>query len=856
MRSLLLSSVFMLLSCAATALINEPFSALYLHPDIFADPALSRQEAEALMDRTLDEVCACGFTTLLPYANTSSGKEHWQVKVEKEEAAARLDTLGLLCTKARQRGLKIMPVCCVLVSGHDEPAGILKEHPDWALQKEEGAAVGWISPAHPEARQWIVSRLSELVAHVNADGIMLDYLRYPNEPGITLDAAAYACFQEHCGGLDRDARIQALQQAKESALTELMRETARALRQIKADIRIGLYSWGPHVTSGHKVAQPWHVWADAGLLDIINISGYCYPDNYGDAYLDVFRKRLCDAGRLARAAAHPVELSFALGIHTSHGTIADAGEISRYLASARALGYSGVAAFAWGGMKPFLNDIIEAGYFKLSHPLPTLDNSPVRFRMTVDFGTDQGQNRGTLFEITDEEGHARIGAGFQGVWNTHYPGDRFSLQLWERPGFDEESVSFQPLPRPSEGTLHYLFGTAEGVHAACYSGDIPFKRWQDKKGQWEAAEGFSFQVGTHRYTAGSNVIRLGEKEVFSFDPEKGTAGIYYYGGGHLFFQVRFPGEERKTALYACPWNAETGEVISLDQAVVQALTVPGEFPYAYGQLNGDVFVATNNGGVFRFSEGQWHLLRPADPKTSFQIYAMINYYDRLLMGQYPTGELFDIQGDRLVHWEGVPPRPENSSPLFREAQSLAIYRGELYAGIWPWGEVWRLPRREGKWHYAARLFTRPSVSADITAPYEKEMNERNAPVYNIWGQRVTSLVPFGNSLYASTASKNGAPFDEEFDFLDSRAQEEYGAVYSLTLPGHAETNIPWTGAPVVFDIQITPEAVTLSADNKEVLNLARGNHALPYGSRARLHWGQGIFGPLHGEILRAEAEMK
>jgi len=856
MRNLFLYSLFLLLSCATTAQANEPFSALYLHPDIFADPALSRQEAEALMDRTLDEICACGFTALLPYANTSSGKEHWQVKVEKVEEAARPDTLELLCAKARQRGLKIIPVYCVLVSGHDEPAGILKEHPHWALQKEEGTAIGWISPAHPEARQWIVERISELARHVDADGIMLDYLRFPNEPDVTLDTENLKNFMEAQGDAQADARSAALQEVKESATTLLMTEISESLRHQKKEIRRGIYSWGAHVTSGHNVAQPWPDWVAAGLLDLINISGYCYTDNYGDAYLDVFRKRLKEAALLAKNASASVDLSFALGVHTSHGTIADAREISRYLASARTLGYSGVAAFAWGGMKPFLNDIIEAGYFKLSHPLPSLDSSPVRFRMTVDFGADQGQNRGTLFEITDEEGHARIGAGFQGVWNTHYPGDRFSLQLWERPGPDGEAVSFQPLPRPSEGSLHYLFGTADGVHATCYTGDIPFKRWQNEKRQWEAAEGFSFQVGTHRYMAASNVIRLGEKEVFSFEPEKGTAGIYYYGGGHLFFQVRFPGEERKTALYACPWKAETGEVLSLDQARVQILTVPGEFPYAYGQLNGDVFVATNNGGVFRFSEGQWYLLRPADPQTSFQIYAMINYYDRLLMGQYPTGELFDIQGDRLVHWEGVPPRPENSSPLFREAQSLAIYRGELYAGIWPWGEVWRLPHREGNWHYAARLFTRPSVSADITAPYEKEMNERSAPVYNIWGQRVTSLVPFGNSLYASTASKNGACFDEEYDFLDSCAQEEYGAVYRLTLPGHAETNIPWTGAPVAFDIQITPEAMTLSADDKEVLQLSRGNNALPYGSRARLHWGQGIFGPLHGEILRAEVEME
>ncbi|NLN91746.1 MAG: family 10 glycosylhydrolase [Candidatus Hydrogenedens sp.] len=846
-----LSFFILSLMLVTSAAAHEPFSALYLHPTVFSDPALTRAEAERLLDETLDEIQACGFTTLLPYANTTSGQEKWFAGSLPEEEKAQRDILGILCTKARSRGIKIMPVYCVLSAGLKMPQGILLEHPEWALQKESQPALGWISPAHNEARSWILSRMSEMLDHVDADGIMLDYMRFPNESGVTLDTENLDPFLEEYGHLEEAQKAEKLQQAKEAALTNLMNEISEGLRQKKEELSLGIYSWGPHVVANHPVAQSWSEWVAAGYLDHINISGYCYTDNYGDAYMEAFRRRLKEAALLARNASAAVDLSFALGVHTSHGTIPDATEISRYLATARSLGYPGVAAFAWAGLKPFVDEVKETGYFQLSRPISFSENSITRLRMLVDFGKDRGQNPGTLFEISDEKGEARMGAGFQGVWNTRFPGNRFSLQLFERPVAEEEELEFKVLPKATESTQHYLYATDSGVHATL--GNSP-KCWKPATQEWENDGSFSFQVGAHHYETGNNSLRLGDKEVFSFDSEAGTTGIFYYGGGHLFFHLRLTDPEGKTQLYACPWDAESGEEVPLHQAVVQDLTVPGEFPYAYGQLNSDVIIATNNGAVFRFDEGRWISLREADPRTSFQIYTMINYYDRLLLGQYPTGELFEVQGDRLVHLEGVPPRPENASPSAREAQAMAIYRGELYVGIWPWGEVWRRPHARADWHYAARLFTQPPMSADITAPYEIEMNERKAPVYNIWGQRVTSLTSYGDTLYASTASKNGALLEEARDFIDPRAEKEYGAFYGLTLPGHGEAPMHWTGKPVAFEVVITPENIILLQDDQPLLQLHRPESGRRGGSQATIQWGQGIFGPLHGGILGVGSE--
>lgn len=88
-------------------------------------------------------------------------------------------------------------------------------------------------------------------------------------------------------------------------------------------------------------------------------------------------------------------------------------------------------------------------------------------------------------------------------------------------------------------------------------------------------------------------------------------------------------------------------------------------------------------GADCFRSGAWSVLRTANPKVSFQLYTMLSYHDRLLMGQYPTGELFEIAGDEVRQIPGWPPRMPGASANAREAQTLAIYRGELFAGVWP-----------------------------------------------------------------------------------------------------------------------------------------------------------------------------
>lgn len=322
---------------------EAPFNAAYVHLHRVAlpgDPVETRLMAIA---ESVTEAKRAGLNVVMPYATDSSGRSYYPGSFHPESLYGEWDALGAYIAAARSAGLTVYPAVPMLICGHDAPAGILKVHPEWALREEDGALGGYISPAHPEARAWVVGMLKELVARYALEGVLLDYLRYPNKP-IDLDPAGAAAFEAANPEVKHaitDRGDTPWQRFKESQLTTLMSEIKAAL----PDTTLALYCWGPHVASGHYVGQRWADWAKAGYLDIVNVSGYCYTDNYGDKYMEVFRKRLADARALVKPEESDARFTFCLGVVTSHGKIKSASEIPQYIAAAKEAGIEGVAYF-------------------------------------------------------------------------------------------------------------------------------------------------------------------------------------------------------------------------------------------------------------------------------------------------------------------------------------------------------------------------------------------------------------------------------------------------------------------------------------------------------------------------------
>jgi outer membrane protein assembly factor BamB len=212
--------------------------------------------------------------------------------------------------------------------------------------------------------------------------------------------------------------------------------------------------------------------------------------------------------------------------------------------------------------------------------------------------------------------------------------------------------------------------------------------------------------------------------------------------------------------------------------------MPRTLAFSIAASNGGIFVGTSQGDTLLFREGEWCRMVlsgetyacPATPAPVVttpgpQFYSSTVYRSRTLVGQYPSGRIYEFDGERVFPSDMTPPAIISRGKPGFESQTLASYCGNLFVGYWPYGEIFRYDGE--KWHEPIRLFSSPP-SAE---PY-KEAAESAGVIFNFFGQRVASLVPYQGALYAITSNK-GDWNSAITPTIPTTAQEEYGAVYQL-----------------------------------------------------------------------------
>lgn len=498
----------------------------------------------------------------------------------------------------------------------------------------------------------------------------------------------------------------------------------------------------------------------------------------------------------------------------------------------------------------------------------TADQNPnadaKRVTVTFDRGDDIGQTFGSLFELKTSDGALVIGAGFQNAYNTRYRADRHALQFYIRPTNGKRSFTSTKLPRPNNLCGTYLYGR-DGYVRSTYGG---VQAWGPDSTSWKSEANVggtneTMRVGDKLLTLGDSAVKYDGQTILS-RPEQGSYQLFFYANGHLcFYHVnrkdrpyRFyeNDEDGFSKLYACPWTPADAKV-DLSKAIVLRLPVVGETTFAWGQLKGQIVTGSNIGGFYVFENKKWRMLLEPQLGVSYQLYSTMIYNDKLLMGQYPTGRIFEYDGSAITELAGWPPKLEGVTGSSREAQTTAIYGGDIFVGVWPWGEVWRYNPDSQSWDFAQRMFDHPALTKDITHPYDVE-NINNA-VKNQWGQRVTSFVPAGEHLFVSTSSKSPINWEPaKFPFLAPNKWKSYGTVHKLTMPGHLSAATKWTDGPTTIDITIASNKVSISQDGKAIGEMrVTGPLAQQLKKALKLtdaQWGNGIYGRFTGGAIKGD----
>lgn len=484
-------------------------------------------------------------------------------------------------------------------------------------------------------------------------------------------------------------------------------------------------------------------------------------------------------------------------------------------------------------------------------------------KVQLDLGADVGQNFGTLFEVSDDAGRVVMGAGFPGVFNTHARLDRYKLQVYVRPS-QAPAPAWERWPKPYESLSGgYLFDLDGRIYATGSGRNAPVfdpqtKQWAPDQVLSRGAAGF-----------GDGVMRVGqgvlefqgsqatyEGQVVLPKPETGVYRCFYYAAGHLFFYHNKSGEGGFNRVSAAPWKpgepaADLTRLRSVDTRY------GGEVPFAWGQLRQEAMTVSNNGGVYVFDGQDWRIVREADNKVSFQVYSAINIQDELWLAQYPSGNLFVYDGRELRQMTGCPPVMPGVAGSAREAQSTMIYGGEVYVGVWPWAELWRLDRDSQQWVFVNRMFTQPPVTDKVQHPFEAEIvayNQANDAklVANGWGQRLTSMAAWQDSLLLGTSSKGPQSRDTKLAFLTDEVFAEYGQVLRYTLPGNLSGVIAPTDGPTELRCVLTADRLRLEQDGKLLAETSLPPGLVADLKPAKITWGRGLYGRLAGKLTGRE----
>lgn len=183
------------------------------------------------------------------------------------------DPLKYAITEAHKRGLEIHAWlnACLVNNGKD--VSVLKNNnhisqtkPEWMVEDvRDGQKTMWIDPGLPEARNYLVDLILEMVENYNVDGVHLDYIRYPGK-----DFDDDFSYKIHGGGLSRD-------EFRRKNITAIVEDVYQQVKSVKPFIKIGAAPIGVYKRlsgmrsweSYYDLYQDSFDWMKKGIVDYL-----------------------------------------------------------------------------------------------------------------------------------------------------------------------------------------------------------------------------------------------------------------------------------------------------------------------------------------------------------------------------------------------------------------------------------------------------------------------------------------------------------------------------------------------------------------------------------------------------------
>ncbi len=487
------------------------------------------------------------------------------------------------------------------------------------------------------------------------------------------------------------------------------------------------------------------------------------------------------------------------------------------------------------------------GAVAISRPRALTGQPPMcEIAISMELPTDINQPFGSIFEISDQEGNLIASAFAPQTSSLFHLSDGRHVSFSVRGG-SGELVSPRLLERPSRESACSTLFTLQGELFATTraklntSTDLKVLRegvWQTVTGRPELlCDGLQFAISIQGtpLVASDKGVDWGATRVFTPESGLGPKYFYYYSSGFLVayrFGDSHSGVMSRLRLFK--W-VPGDPPLNHDSALLSA-QMPIDYPLCFGSIDKRILFATNSSKeVYAIDLNSYELksIFKEQGSNSWQGYCMTRYYDRLLIGQYPSGQVYETDGRSVQPFCAELPL---STEWSWEAQTFGYLHGQLLAGVWPWGQIYQCDGRS--WRLVGRCFPEPPL-ANVVAPYSQE-SKAAGQESNSWGQRINTLVQFNNRLFVATMNKSGASQGEE---TLGEAARRYGMVLQFPLENHLDWSFRWASRTNLL-FRVWQDHVEIYQDDSLVASGAGDFTSIRNASRVR--WGAGIAGDCVG----------
>jgi hypothetical protein len=469
--------------------------------------------------------------------------------------------------------------------------------------------------------------------------------------------------------------------------------------------------------------------------------------------------------------------------------------------------------------------------------------------LKVKLGVDDGRPLGTLFEL--RRGPSVLAsAGFQDVVGSAYKQNNRVLHYYVNLRTTDVTIKDVGNPYPSSYGDFKLMNYHDTLFAISSNGDLKFL-FDDN---WLP---YSAPINSPLYSSRS-IIPVEDGYLYSrgnslyFDDIlvgnfNNDLVVFDYWYGKLMIVLR---DKQEDIISYQIYKWKKGESISspIYEWKLPKYEREAGFPYAWIPLADEKFVvATNTGLLLEFNNDSMRVDYRRNIINTWQVYSMLKYRDKILFGQYPAGSIeFLYKSDVTKFYVENLPFDACLYSGHREAQSMAFYRGALYCGVWPWGQLYKMHENDYNWTMVARLFKFPEESKSDApfVPYFYFMEDR---YNNHWGQRIPQLAICNNRLYAMTSNKNSAFNPSDTTLMISPVLAQYGKIYEVHVPSHLCKQPRWKDVSV-FEFGYS-DGLTYMLQDGDTLTSEYSEVPFYYDSdKYELRLAQGPFGECFDRI--------